>query len=127
MNHHLNQLGFAVRSVFSVAEFESINEKPFMIILDEKMESEDRSGMKFLKWVNRKMSGVPVVYMVDKVEKSVDEAMKHGAYNVIEKNSAAFVNLRTTLDKLTTDPPKTSWFSKLFAKKPTQHLPALSM
>ncbi len=38
MNHHLSQLGFAVRSIFSVAEFETINEKPFMIILDEKME-----------------------------------------------------------------------------------------
>jgi DNA-binding NtrC family response regulator len=128
MNHHFSQLGFAVRSIFSVAEFESISEKPFMIVLDEKMVSESRSGLQFLKWVKRKMSGVPVIYMVNKPEsKNVAEAIKAGAYQVIEKNSAAFVNLRTALDKLTSQPPRTSWFARLFMKKTDQNLPALSM
>jgi DNA-binding NtrC family response regulator len=112
MTQHLTTLGFAVRSVFSVLEFQELSEKPFTIILDEKMEG-DIPGMQFLKAVYRKMR-VPIVYMMSRPEKkSIADAKKLGAYEVIEKNSAAFINLRTTLDKLINDPPKTSWFRKL--------------
>jgi DNA-binding NtrC family response regulator len=131
MTQHLTAMGFQVRSVFSALEFESLSEKqdrPFIIILDEKMENKDRSSMQFLKKVIRKMSRVPVVYMMVRPErKSISDAKKIGAYEVIEKNSAAFVNLRTALDKLATEAPRSGWLSKLFGKKHSPDLPALSV
>ncbi len=128
LTQHLNTLGFAVRSIFSASELDRLSEKPFMIILDEKMENADRSSMQFLKKVTRKMSSVAVVYMMTRPErKSINDAKNVGAYEVIEKNSATFVNLRTTIDKLINEPVKTSWFSKLFSKKDNQKLPALSV
>lgn len=127
MTQHLTTLGFQVRSVLSASEFETLNEKAFMIILDEKMDNGDKSNMEFLKKVHRKMSRVPIVYMMVRPErKSISDAKKMGAYEVIEKNSAAFVNLRTTLDKLTAE-PKASWLSKIFGKKENPNLPALSV
>ena len=128
MTQHLSAMGFAVRTFLTAAEFETAGEKPFMIILDEKMENKDRSSMLFLKKVSRKMSRVPVVYMVSKPDrKLMTDAMKNGAYHVIEKNSASFVNLRTTLDKLKNEPIKSNWFSRIFSKKQSNDLPALSI
>jgi DNA-binding NtrC family response regulator len=127
MSQHLTTLGFQARSVFSVSEFDALDEKPFMIILDEKMENKDRSTMQFLKKVSRKMSRVPIVYMMQRPErKSMNDAKKMGAHEVIEKNSAAFVNLRTTLDRLVAN-EGSNWFTKLFAKKQIQSLPALAV
>ncbi|MEI9920635.1 MAG: response regulator [Bacteroidota bacterium] len=127
MKQHLSAMGYAVRSFFTADEFESSNEKPFMIILDEKMENKDRFSMLFLKKVHKKMSRVPVIYMVNRPDrKLINDAKKTGAYEVIEKNSAAFVNLRTTLDKLVKE-PTSNWFSRLFIKKQSQNLPALSV
>lgn len=127
MTQHLTALGFAVRSVFSASEFETLSEKPFMVILDEKMENKDKSGLLFLKKVHRRMR-VPVVYMMSRPDrKSIADAKKTGAYEVIEKNSAAFVNLRTTIDKLNSEPPKSNWFVRIFSKKQSNDLPALSV
>lgn len=128
MNQHLTLMGFQVRSVLTALEFDSMNEKPFMIILDEKMDNKDKLSMQFLKKVHRKMSRVPVVYMMNRPErKSISDAKKMGAYEVIEKNSAAFVNLRTTLDKLTVESPKSNWLSRLLTRKDSHNLPALSV
>src|SRR4051794_5397741 len=92
MTQHLITLGFVVRSVFSALEFDGLSEKPFSIILDDKMEG-DIPGMQFLKNVYRKMR-VPIVYMMSRPDnKAISEAKKSGAYEVIEKNSAAFVQI----------------------------------
>ena len=128
MSQHLSAMGFRVRSFTTAAEFEASGEKPFMVILDDKMENKDRFSMSFLKKVSRKMSRVPVVYMITRTDtKLTTDAMKNGAYHVIEKNSAAFVNLRTTLDKLASVPAKSNWFSRIFSKKQSHDLPALSI
>ncbi|HMJ68874.1 MAG TPA: hypothetical protein VK508_08265 [Cyclobacteriaceae bacterium] len=128
MNHNFTAMGFGVRSFSSAEEFDAVSDKPFLIILDEKMVNGEKSSIQFLKKVYKKMSGVPIVYMVTRTErKLINEAKKMGAYDVIEKNSAEFVNLRTTLDKLASDPPKSGWFAKLFPKRPLNMLPALSV
>jgi FixJ family two-component response regulator len=127
MTQHLTAMGFAVRSFLTAAAFEDVTEKPFMIILDDKMENKDRFNMDFLKKINRKMSRVPVVYMMTRPEKKlINDAKKAGAYEVIEKNSAVFVNLRTTFDKLE-NKPASNWFTRLFGKKQSPVLPALSI
>lgn len=128
MNQHFTSMGFAVRSFSTAAEFEAMNDKPYMIILDDRMDNKEKSGLMFLKKVKRKMSGVPVVYMVSRLERKIlSDGTKIGAYDVIEKNTAAFVNLRTTLDKLESEPVKQSWFSRLFAKKSAQSMPAFTV
>ena len=125
MSKHLKAMGFEVRSVVSAAEFDSLNEKAFMVILDEKVENRDGS-MQFLKKVAHRMSRVPVVYLMSRPErKSIADAKKLGAFEVIEKNSAALVNLRTILDKLKSEPQRSGWLSKIFGKK--ENLPALSV
>lgn len=116
MTTHLSSMGFVVRSFSTAAEFENVNEKPFMLILDETMENSDRFAMEFLKKVHKKMSQVPVVYMVNRADKKrIHDAKRAGAYDVIEKGPAAFVNLRTTLDRLETQ-PASNWFSRIFRK-----------
>ena len=128
MTTHLTAMGFVARSIFSALEFDTLSEKPFMIILDERLENKDRSSLQFLKKVHRKMSSVPIIYMMSHPErKTITDAKKTGAYEVIEKNSAAFVNLRTTLDRLMTEPQKSSWLQRLFKKNQSQNLPALSI
>jgi FixJ family two-component response regulator len=127
MNNNLTAMGFGVRCFSSAAEFDGVNDKPFLIILDDKMESGEKSGVQFLKSIHKKMSGVPIVYTASRPDKKlIADAKKMGAYEVIEKNSAEFVNLRTTLDKLVND-PKSSWFARLFPKKQSNNLPALSI
>lgn len=128
MNNNLTAMGFGVRFFSSIAEFDGVNDKPFLVILDEKMENGEKSGIQFLKKVHKKMSGIPVVYMVSRLDrKLVADATKMGAYEIIQKNSAEFVYLRTTIDKVMNDPPKSGWFSKLFPKKQSNGLPALSV
>lgn len=128
MNHNLTAMGFAVISFRTLAEMNAVNDKPFLLILDEKMENGEKSGLQVLKKVRKKMSGVPVVYMISRLDQNlVADAMKLGAYEVIEKNPAEFVNLRTTLDRIVSDPPKSGWFSRLFAKGQSNILPALSV
>lgn len=127
MNNNLTAMGYSVRCFSSAADFEGVNEKPFVIVLDEKMQSGERSDLLFLKKISKKMSGVPIVYTMSTSEKKlVNDAKKMGAYSVIEKNSAEFVNLRTALDEIVNS-PKVSWFARLFPKKQSNTLPALSV
>lgn len=128
MTNHLAAMGFEVRSFSSAADFDAVNDKPFVIILDDKMENGEKSGIQFLRKVYKKMLGVPVVYMATTADpKLTIDAMEMGAYKVIEKNSAEFVQLRTTLDKIVNDPPKSGWFARLFARNQSNILPALSV
>jgi len=109
MTEHLVAMGFGVRLILNAAELEDVSERPFTIILDEKMMD--------LKMVCKKMSRAPVIYMVSKSDKKViHDAKKAGAYEVIEKNVATFVNLRTTLDKLEIE-PASNWFKRVFRMK----------
>lgn len=128
MNHYLTAMGFQVQSL-SAIEFDNVSQKPLAIILDEEFRSvEKNGGLLLLKKIARKMSGVPVVFMKEGVDDTtMAEAKKSGAYEVIEKNSAEFVNLRTALDKIVNDPPKSGWFARLFGKKQTPGMPALSV
>ncbi len=128
MNHHFTSMGFSVRCFSSAAELDAMNEKPFLIILDEKMANGEKSGLQILKKIHKKMSRVPVAFMATRVEKKlISDAKKMGAYTVIEKNSAEYVNLRTTIDKLINDPPKSGFFARLFPRQQANILPALSV
>jgi hypothetical protein len=106
MSKHLLAMGYVVLPFVSVSELEASEEKPFLVIVDG-------SNVQDLKKVVRKMSRVPVVYMATSDRKLMHDAKKTGAYAVIEKNSASFVHLRTTLDKLVNEPFKSNWLSRL--------------
>ncbi|HZY81054.1 MAG TPA: response regulator [Cyclobacteriaceae bacterium] len=127
MTHHLTAMGFDVCSFASI-DFVAVNEKPFTVILDEKFNFGGKNGIQVIKKIRKKLSNAPVLFMRNRIDsKSSSEARKAGAYVVIEKNSAQFVNLRTALDQLVSDPPKMNWFMRLFSKKQVQSLPALSV
>jgi DNA-binding NtrC family response regulator len=120
LNQVLTAMGYDVHCFSSASALEGVNDKPLAVILDESMGS--------FKTVREKMSGVPIVYtMASTDEMRVTVAMKMGAFAVIEKNSAEFVNLRTAIDKIVNEPPKLGWFSKLFQKKDSDTFPALSV
>lgn len=105
MTEHLVAMGFTVRLFLTAAELEDVIEKPFTIILGEKMDD--------LKLVRKKMSRIPAIYIASKADKKIiHDAKKAGAYEVIEKNAATFVNLRTTLDKLEAA-PNSNWFARI--------------
>lgn len=110
LKHYLTAMGFRVQS-FSAFEFGVTNDEiPFAVILDEKF----MNGLPSIKKVRRRLSGAAVVFMKNLTDnRTVAEAIKAGAYAVLEKNEAEFVNLRTILDKLASDPPKMNWFARL--------------
>lgn len=128
MEQHLKTLGYVVESFGSTTEFEKSTSKPFLVVLDETIVSKSSSMVQAIRALVRKKSNVPVVLTMEKYHPEVAaEVTRVGVYEVIEKNSAVFVNLRTVLDRLSVNPPKGSWFSRLFSKKTGQTLPALTV
>jgi DNA-binding NtrC family response regulator len=115
MNHHLTSMGFIVRSFFSGAEFDEVAEKPFLIILDHNVDGDPRSGLYHLKRIRRRMRSVPVIYMTNDIDREGEsEAKKIGAFDLIPQDSASLIRIRTALDRLMTQPARSSWIKKIW-------------
>ena len=115
MNHHLTNMGFIVRSFFSGAEFDEVSEKPFLIILDDNVDGNPRSGLYHLRSIRRRMRSVPVIYMTNEADSDGEsQARKIGAFDLIRQDSASLIRIRTALDKLMTQPVSTSWMKKIW-------------
>lgn len=128
MEQHLKTLGYVVEAFATTADFEKSASKPFLVVVDETIVKNTASMAQAIRSLVRKKSNVPVVFTMEKYHPEVAaEVTRVGVYEVIEKNSAVFVNLRTVLDRLSVSPPKMNWFSRLFSKKQGQHLPALTV
>jgi len=100
MKSHMHQLGYEVRSFFNGDQcISSLYLKPRLVILDHHLGGE--SGLAVLKKIKSVKPKLPVIYLsAQRNTESAAEAVKAGAYEYIEKNSAAYVKLRTTLDRL---------------------------
>ena len=98
---HLSQLGFQVISFFNVADcLKSSHPKPDVILLDQNL-GDGEFGINHLPQLQSRIPSVPIVFLsVDGNITTVTEAIRKGAFDYIEKNSAAFVRLRTTLDNV---------------------------
>jgi len=110
---HLKHLGYKITSFFKGDD--CINklkqESPSFILVDQELGSE--SGLDVLKRIKSVKPKVPVIFLSTPHDASAAaQAVKSGAFDYIEKNGAAFVNLRTAIDKLNTQQP-TSLFSRL--------------
>lgn len=122
LSKHLSSMGFKPVEFSSVVQMDEVTVKPFAIIFDHENMSAQNS-LRDLKRLKRKMRGVAIIHMT-KAASLKSESMKVGVYDFIEKNSAALVHLRTTLDRLKTQPSKTNWLTRLFGKK--EKTPVLS-
>lgn len=128
MEQHLKTLGYVVEAFATTADFEKSASKPFLVVVDETIVKNTASMAQAIRSLVRKKSNVPVVFTMEKyLPEIAAEVTRVGVYEVIEKNSAVFVNLRTVLDRLSVSPPKMNWFSRLFSKKQGQNLPALTV
>lgn len=99
----LKHLGYKITSFFRgddcVDALRQID--PSFILLDQELSGE--SGFDVLKKIKSVKPKVPVIFLSPKHEtSSATEAVRSGAFDYIEKNGAAFVNLRTAIDKLNT-------------------------
>lgn len=114
MTHHLSALGFAVRSLFSASEVDTLKERPHAILLDHYLDNEKTTGLHLLKKLKKKMPEVPVIYMTSETDRSVREAaLKSGVFDFIGKGAASLVNLRTSLDRISQGAHKKNWFSRI--------------
>lgn len=101
MQSHLNQLGYQVKSFFTGEDcMENLYQKPFAVILDHYL-ANGESGMQIMQRIKSVENRTPVIYLSgqDDVSTAV-EAMRIGAFEYIEKNGAAFVRLRTAIERL---------------------------
>ena len=118
MNHHLTNMGFVVRSVFSGREMDHIQERPFAVLLDHFLEDDEEDGLGILQRLRRRHPGVPVIYMTSHADSKVkDAARQSGVFDFIEKNPASLVRLRSALDAIAIRQEKSSWLDRLFGKR----------
>jgi DNA-binding NtrC family response regulator len=118
MNHHLTNMGFVVRSIFSGREMDHIQEQPFAVLLDHFLEEEDDDGLGLLRKLKTRYPDVAVIYMTSHADARVrDAARKSGVFDFIEKNPASLVRLRSALDAIALRQEKSNWFTRIFGKR----------
>lgn len=90
--------------------------RPYLIILDHLFtNAPDKTGLDYLKEIQKKQSGVPVIYITGLDDDNLKvKTKKLKVADHILKNDAFLVHLRTAMDKL--DEPPKGILSKLFKK-----------
>ena len=101
MQVHLRKFGYEVRSFMNGQGcLLHLNENPNLIILDQNLE-EERNGLDYLREIHHIAPKIPVLFLSAQNDLgSAVEAVKLGAIDFIEKNSASYIRLRTALEKL---------------------------
>lgn len=101
MKEHMKNLGYRVLSFFSgQACIAQLHQNPDLIILDHQLD-ENENGLEVLQKIKQVKPKIPVIYLSaqDDMATAV-QALHFGSFDYIEKNSAAYVRLRTTVDKI---------------------------
>lgn len=101
MQEHMKNLGYRVLSFFNGQScVEGLHQNPDLIILDHQLGREE-NGLDVLRDIKRVKPKIPVIYLSAQNDLSAAvQALKFGSFDYIEKNSAAYVRLRTTVDRL---------------------------
>lgn len=101
MQMHLRRFGYEVRSFVDGKEcLLQLTESPSLIILDQNLE-EEKTGLDYLREIRKSAPNIPVLFLSAQNDLSAAvEAVKLGAVDFIEKNSAAYIRLRTALENL---------------------------
>lgn len=118
MKEHFRLMGGFITEVFENGD-EAIlkikEQKPYLMILDNHLKEPNKSGIFYLKKINKLKPRIPVVYITadtdDNLKKEVE---KVGVNSYIIKNQSFLVYLRTALDEIQ-NPSKSGFFKKLFS------------
>jgi DNA-binding NtrC family response regulator len=116
MQGHMKNLGYQVRSFLNGKScLDHLHQNPDLIILDHQLEEEE-NGLDVLRKIKRMKPKVPVIYLSAQNDLSAAvQALKFGSFDYIEKNPAAYVRLRTTVDRIH-EWNKTGFFKKLWTR-----------
>jgi two-component system response regulator AtoC len=116
MQEHMKNLGYRVQSFFCGQScVAGLHQNPDLIILDHQLGREE-NGLDVLRDIKRAKPKIPVIYLSAQNDLSAAvQAVKFGSIDYIEKNSTAYVRLRTTVDRLHKK-QKTGPLKRLFEK-----------
>ena len=101
-DRHLKLFGYQVQTFSDDASLlDSIKSNPFLIIIGDGFSSAASSAIDLIRQIKKTKSNSSIVHVAH-TTKDVNaiESVRAGAYEFIEKDSAAFVRLRTTLELL---------------------------
>jgi DNA-binding NtrC family response regulator len=113
MQGHMKNLGYEVSS-FSNGQscLDQLHQKPDLIILDHQL-GEEENGLDVLRKIKLVNPKIPVIYLSAQNDlATAEQALKFGSFDYIEKNTSAYVRLRTTLDRIH-ESKKSRIFNKL--------------
>jgi len=113
MQGHMKNLGYEVRSFINGQScLDQLHQKPDLIILDHQL-GEEENGLDVLRKIKQVNPKIPVIYLSAQNDLATAvQALKFGSFDYIEKNTAAYVRLRTTVDRIH-ESKKTSVFERL--------------
>ncbi|MCZ8215550.1 MAG: response regulator [Cyclobacteriaceae bacterium] len=113
MQGHMKNLGYAVRSFYNGQScLDELHQKPDLIILDHQLDEEE-NGLEVLRKIKEVSPKVPVIYLSAQNDLATAvQALKFGSFDYIEKNTATYVRLRTTVDRIH-EWQKAGFFKKL--------------
>lgn len=98
---HLHRFGYEVKSfIEGNGCLLHLHEKPDLIILDQNL-AEEKCGLDYLREIKNITPDTPVLFLTS--HNSIDaavEAMKLGAMDFIEKNSASYIRIRAALERI---------------------------
>jgi CheY-like chemotaxis protein len=101
LQQHLRQFGYDVRCFTSARRcLEAGGRRPDLILLSQQLENNEQ-GIDFIEEIRKKYRRVPIVMLANDGDVYTGaRALEMGAFDYIEKNGAALVRLRTTLDNI---------------------------
>lgn len=118
MKEHFKLLGGFQTEIFENGDeaLERIKaNKPYLIILDNHLKEPNKSGVFYLKHINKVKPRIPVIYITaDNDPELKKEVQKIGVSSYIIKNQSFLVYLRTALDELKSKSEQKGFFKKLF-------------
>ena len=95
---NMEKLGFEVHCFSTGAGLMAqLSANPDLIILDHDL-GEDITGLEYLQMIREVGKKIPVLFLLAQNDiKEAAQALRFGAYDYIEKGSASFMRLRTSL------------------------------
>jgi DNA-binding NtrC family response regulator len=101
MQGHMKNLGYEVRSFYNGQScIDQLHQKPDLIILDHQLDEEE-NGLDVLRKIKEVSPKTPVIYLSAQNDLATAvQALKFGSFDYIEKNTATYVRLRTTVDRI---------------------------
>jgi len=118
MKEHFKLLGGFQTEVFENGDEALVKikeQKPYLIILDNHLKEPNKSGVYYLKNINKIRPRIPVIYITADTDPELKkEVQKIGVNSYIIKNQSFLVYLRTSLDEIKERESKPGFFKKLF-------------